>query len=55
VAFGPDGSQIVSGAGDKKLILWDAVTGEKDLTLTRHASPVTSVAFSPDGRRIVSR
>ena len=33
--------------------LWDAATGQELLTLKGHIGWVTSVAFSPDGRRIV--
>ena len=34
--------------------VWDAATGKETLTLKGHAKAVNSVAFSPDGRRIVS-
>ena len=34
--------------------VWDADTGTKKLALKGHTSYVTSVAFSPDGKRIVS-
>ena len=34
--------------------LWDAETGQETLTFKGHTSSVLSVAFSPDGRRIVS-
>jgi WD40 repeat protein/serine/threonine protein kinase len=37
-----------------ELKVWDARTGEQTLTLKGHRSPVTSVAFSSDGKRIVS-
>ena len=65
VAFSPDGRQIVSGSngntvydlwhGQESMVkLWDAATGQETLTLKGHTEAVTSVAFSPDGRRIVS-
>ena len=38
-----------------ELKVWDAATGEETLTLKGHTASVDSVAFSPDGRRIVSR
>ena len=39
---------------DQTVKLWDAVTGQETMTLKRHTSLVTSVAFSPDGTRIAS-
>ena len=63
VAFSPDGHFIVSGSGDKDnslgsadntLKLWDAASGALLKTLKGHDGTVSSVAFSPDGRFIVS-
>jgi eukaryotic-like serine/threonine-protein kinase len=63
VAYSADGKRIVSGGRgfDQKtgevwgeLKVWDAQTGQEALTLKGHTSEVTSVAFSADGRRIVS-
>jgi WD40 repeat protein len=34
--------------------LWDAETGDETLTLTGHNDTISSIAFSPDGRRIAS-
>jgi DNA-binding beta-propeller fold protein YncE len=34
--------------------VWDAATGQEIRTLTGHAGFVTSVAYSPDGRRLAS-
>src|SRR5206468_2908460 len=34
--------------------VWDAQTGQETLTLKGHTGSVHSVAFSPDGKRIVS-
>jgi WD40 repeat protein len=34
--------------------VWDAQTGQETLTLKGHSGSVTSVSFSPDGKRIVS-
>ena len=34
--------------------LWDAADGHETLTLRGHTGEVNSVAFSPDGKRIVT-
>ena len=34
--------------------MWDAATGQELLTLKGHTGAVRSVAFSPDGKRIVT-
>jgi len=44
----------VSGSYDNTLKVWDAQTGQETLTLKGHSDYVTSVSFSPDGKRIVS-
>jgi WD40 repeat protein len=44
----------VSGSYDDTVRLWDAVTGAALQTLEGHSGHVSSVAFSPDGKRVVS-
>ena len=39
---------------DNTVKVWDADTGTEILTLKGHTGQVSSVAFSPDGKRIVS-
>ena len=49
VAFSPDGSASPRAARTGQV--WDAATGQEVLTLQGHTGVVTSVAFSPDGKR----
>ena len=44
----------MSGSYDRTVRLWDAATGAALQTLEGHSGWVTSVAFSPDGRQVVS-
>jgi WD40 repeat protein/tRNA A-37 threonylcarbamoyl transferase component Bud32 len=53
VDFSPDGKRLVTTAGSRILIL-DRKTGERVLTLSGHRGRVSAVAFSRDGRRILS-
>ena len=66
VAYSPDGSRIVSGGRDNTVLIWDAQTGQPlGEPLKGHDDDVysvaystndsrISVAYSPDGSRIVS-
>jgi len=60
VAWSPDGRLIATGGsaggvGEDDVIVWDARTGAKLLTLTGgHTADVGYVAFSPDSTRLVS-
>lgn len=53
VDISPDGKRIVTGSADLTAKVWDAATGKELLTLTHHGA-VRSVAFSPNGKCIVS-
>ena len=52
-AFAPDGAQqLVTTGADA--VVWDTETGKRVRTLKGHRGPVTSVAYSPDGKWIVT-
>ena len=54
VAFSHDGTQVVSGSGDKTVKIWDASSGACLKTLEGHSDWVRSVAFSHDGTQVIS-
>jgi WD40 repeat protein/serine/threonine protein kinase len=55
VTFSPDGKFIASGGSGPNIKVWEWETGREFLTLRGHDKGIiTSVAFSPDGKRIVS-
>lgn len=55
LAFSPDGKCIVGGSTDTQLVkVWDAESGQRVMTLKGHTWSVLHVAFSQDGKRIVS-
>ncbi|MCI0553114.1 MAG: WD40 repeat domain-containing protein [Anaerolineae bacterium] len=63
VAFSPDGKYVVSGGCDKRdtnsdcaqatTRVWEAATG-KEISRMTHDDRVYSIAFSPDGKYVVS-
>jgi WD40 repeat protein len=54
MAFSPDGSRIACAGGDPRVGLWDAVTGQELAMYRGHTSDVCAVAFSRDGRHLLS-
>jgi WD40 repeat protein len=59
VAFSPDGLKIAAGQGDiiredYTVRVWDVKAGNETHCFKGHVSPVNRVAFSPDGRRVLS-
>ena len=51
VALWPDGKTLVTGRGGG-LKIWGAAIGDERATLRGHASEVSAVAISPDGRTV---
>lgn len=53
--FSPDSQRLVSaGRNDNTIKVFDVATGTERMALSGHTGRVWSVAFSPDGKRIVS-
>ncbi|HKQ79853.1 MAG TPA: protein kinase, partial [Blastocatellia bacterium] len=52
--FSPDGRLLASGGRDNQVIVWDFVTRERLMTLNEHADDVGALAFSPDGKWLVT-
>ena len=53
VAFSPDGGAL-AGCDCETVRLWDTHTGRERHTLVGHRAMCTCVAFSPDGKQLVS-
>jgi tRNA A-37 threonylcarbamoyl transferase component Bud32 len=51
--FSPDGRQIAGGNGTTVKV-WETTTGRECLALQGHADRICCVAYSPDGKRLVS-
>jgi WD40 repeat protein len=53
-AFSPDGSKVVTGGVEGTARLWDAATGQELATWQGNAERIMAVAFSPDGRWVLT-
>jgi WD40 repeat protein len=55
-AFSNDGKWIATAGEDKRIVLWNARTGQAalDAPLEGHSAAITSLAFSEDGKRLVT-
>src|SRR2546422_5585799 len=54
VAWGPDGSRLLSGGGDGCLRIWQIPDGRCQRVVAVHSRPVLKVVFLDDGERLVS-
>ncbi|KAH8823400.1 WD40-repeat-containing domain protein [Flagelloscypha sp. PMI_526] len=54
LALSSNGKHIVTGPSDCRVRIWDAESGMQLLKLKGHTSSMTTVAFSSDGKRIIS-
>ncbi len=54
LAFDPEGERLASASLDGTVIVWNALSGKKLLTLTGHKAAIYGVAFSPDGKLLAT-
>ncbi len=54
IAFGPDGTRLVSAGADGNVRIWDPGSGDLLSVLKGHSGAVFAVAFSSDGSRIAT-
>jgi WD40 repeat protein len=54
VAVSKNGKFIASGGVDRTIKLWDAATGNELFTMSGHSEPISTLAFTPDGKFLVS-
>jgi WD40 repeat protein/serine/threonine protein kinase len=54
IAFSPDFKRLASVSPDNMVMVWDAQTGQETLSLKGHTNDIRCMAFSPDGKRLVS-
>jgi WD40 repeat protein/serine/threonine protein kinase len=54
LALSPDGRTLVTGSSDGSVRFWDPVTGESRGTFRRHIHPITCLAFSANGKALVT-
>jgi WD40 repeat protein len=54
IAVSPDGSTVATCGNDRKVRLWSMVDGSWSMELPGHERPVYRVAFTPDGKTLLS-
>jgi WD40 repeat protein len=54
MALSPDGELLAAVDEEKRVKLWDIASGQQRFTLTGHTERVTSLAFSPNRKRLAT-
>ncbi|KAF8123133.1 WD40-repeat-containing domain protein [Boletus edulis] len=54
VHVSPDSTKFATGCNDKRMFIWDILTGERLVGPLEHEDRVGAVRFSPDGDRIAT-
>ncbi len=54
LTYTPDGQRLITGGDDQTIKIWNALTGERLLTLTGHSSAIRSLVVKSDGSTLVS-
>lgn len=54
VAFNEDGRLLTAGGHNGFIYIWDLTTGERLVTMTGQSTTIGSLAFLPDGKRLIS-
>lgn len=54
IAFSPDGRYIASLSDDQKIKLWEVISGKEVRSFDGLSGRGYSIAFSPDGRKLIS-
>jgi WD40 repeat protein/tetratricopeptide (TPR) repeat protein len=52
--FSPDGRYIATGSRDRMARVWDLLSGQLAIPPMNHGGTVSSIAFSSDGRRLIT-
>jgi len=54
LAFGPDGTYLVSGSAEGTILIWDITAGQVAWKAKGHLAEVTDIAFDASGKYILS-
>ncbi len=54
MGFSPDGRWFAAGGQTGLMMLWEVATQQAKLIARAHLNQINSLAFSPDGRRLIT-